>query len=112
MAIVAHLGEVRAADAILHGPADRRPELEGIDARRRRSGTRLASIAFELRLQPLPGRDVLGDDHRLAEEVVRELRVQRQVEADGAAPDIGAPALDVGIVLQERRRTGREFSLA
>ena len=40
----------------------------------------------QLRLQPLAGVDVLGDDHRLREEVVRQLDVKRQVEADRARP--------------------------
>ena len=58
-----------------------------------------ASAFSSLALQPLAGRDVLGDDHRLGEEVVGELDVERQVEADGTAADIGAPARDVRVTL-------------
>ena len=39
--------------------------------------------------------EVLRDDHGLGEEGVRQLHVERQVEADRAAADIGAPARDV-----------------
>ena len=43
----------------------------------------------------------LGDDHRLGEEVVGELRVERQVEAHRALADIEAPMVDVGIGLEQ-----------
>ena len=102
---LAHLRDVGAADAILHRPADRRPELERRDAAddaRKIVGQNL----LELLPQPLARGDILGDDHRLREEVVRQLDVERQIEADRAAADIGAPARDVGIVLRARRRSG------
>ena len=92
--MLAHLVHVRAADAILHRPADRRPELERGDPRDRGREI-LGQHLLELGLQPLARVDVLGDDHRLGEEVVRQLDVERQVEADRAPADIGAPALDV-----------------
>ena len=41
------------------------------------------------------------DDDALREEVVRELLVERQVEADGAAADIERPVFDVGVGLQD-----------
>ena len=57
-------------------------------------------------LQPLddrlPDGMALGDDHRLGEEVVGELRVERQVEAHRALADIEAPMVDVGIGLEQR----------
>ena len=40
------------------------------------------------------------DNDALREEVVRELLVERQVEADGAAADIERPVLDIGVGLQ------------
>ena len=43
----------------------------------------------------------LRDNDALREEVVRELLVERQVEADGAAADIERPVLDVGVGLQD-----------
>ena len=49
-------------------------------------GNSSASSCSSLRLQALPGGDVLGDDDRLREEIVRQLHVQRQVEADRARP--------------------------
>ena len=95
--------DVRAADAILHRPADRRAELERRDARRPTLGNCSASTFSSFALQPLARRHVLGDDDRLGEEVVGQLHVERQVEADRAAADIGAPA---------RRRRDRSSSSA
>ena len=46
--------------------------------------------------------EALGDHDGLREEVVRELLVERQVEANGAAADIERPVLDVGVGLQDR----------
>ena len=43
----------------------------------------------------------LGHDHSLGEEVVGQLRVERQIEANRALADIEAPALDVRIGLQQ-----------
>ena len=51
----------------------------------------------------------LGDDHELGEEVVGELDVQRQVEADGALADIGAPMVHVLIARQELVHPGRDI---
>ena len=45
--------------------------------------------------------EALGDDHGLGEEVVGELRIERQVEADRTLADIEAPVLDVGIGLEQ-----------
>ena len=44
--------------------------------------------------------EALGDHHGLRKEVVGELLVERQVEADRTAADIERPALDVRIGLQ------------
>ena len=43
----------------------------------------------------------LGDDDALREEVVRELLVERQVEADGAAADIEGPMFNLGVGLED-----------
>jgi len=51
-------------------------------------------------LDAIARRKVSRDDHDLAEEGIGELLVERQVEAHGAAPDIGAPAHDVGVADQ------------
>ena len=69
-AIVPHLVHVRAADAILHRPADRRPELERGDPADHAREV-LGQQLLELGLQPLARVHVLGDDHDLGEEVVR-----------------------------------------
>ena len=106
---LAHLVHVRAADAILHRPADRRPELERRDPRDRARKV-LGQHLLQLGLQPLARVDILGDDHRLGEELVRQLDVQRQVEADRALADIGAPALDVGVAREHAHRAARPWS--
>jgi hypothetical protein len=41
-----------------------------------------------------------GDDYRLREEIVGQFHRERQIEANRAAANIGAPARDVGIRLQ------------
>ena len=64
----------------------------------------------ELGAQPLASGNVLGDDDELAEEIVRQFDAQRQIEADGAAPDIGAPAHHVGVVLQDGIDFGRRIA--
>ena len=61
----------------------------------------MARDFLELDPEPLARRNVLGDDHRLGEEVVRQLDVEGQIEADGAATHIGAPARDIRIVLED-----------
>ena len=98
-----------SADAILHRPADRRPELERVDAGDE-AGNSFARSASSFFCRRSRAGDVLGDDHDLAEEVVGKLRVERQIEPDRAAADIGAPALDVGIVLQRRVEARRRSS--
>ena len=101
---LAHLRQIGTADAVLHRPADRRSELQRIDAADH-ARKLIGQDLFELDPEPFARRDVLGHDHGLGEEVVGQLHVERQIEADGAAPHIGAPARDIGIVLRARRRT-------
>ena len=98
---LAHLPGVRAAHPVLQRPADRRPEFE-----RRNTADHVRELLVEHLaeplLQPLARGDVLRDQHDLAEERIGQLHVQRQVEADGAAPDVAAPALDVRILGEDR----------
>ena len=75
--------------------------------RRHRAGKFVLQHALELGAQPLAGGDVLGDHHELAEEIVGQLDAEREIEPDRAASDIGAPALDIGIVLEHRIELGR-----
>jgi hypothetical protein len=63
-------------------------------------GKILSQNLFELGMEPFARLDVLRHDHDLGEEVVRQLHIERQVEANGALSDIGAPAADVGIALK------------
>ena len=97
---ITHLVYVRAADAILHRPSHRGAQLER-DGAGHRVRKILCQRALELAAQALAGRDVLCDDDELTEEVVRQLDIERQIEPDGAAPDIRAPSLDIGILLED-----------
>jgi len=47
----------------------------------------------------------LADDHQLRVVRVLQLLVQRQVETDRALADVGAPAGDVRVVLDDRLKT-------
>ena len=103
---LAHLFRLPPADPVLERPADRRAELQRVDppdSVREIGRQRL----LELRLHAFALLESLGDDDGLGEKVVRQLHVQGQVEPDGALPDIGAPMIDVLIVLQELVQTGR-----
>ena len=96
-----HLVLVRSAHAVLHRPADGRSELERRDAPDH-VGKLLGEQLLQAVVDALSLLEALGDDHQLREERVRELHVERQVEADRAAADVGAPVVDV-LVLGERR---------
>ena len=48
----------------------------------------------------------LGDNNRLCEEIVGELLVERQIEANGALADIERPVLNVRVGLQDLFGTG------
>ena len=108
---VPHLAHIRAADAILHRPAHGRAEPQRRDPADHAREI-LRERRLEPRLQPLARCHVLGDDDRLGEEVVRQLDVERQIEADRAAADIGAPVLDVGIALKSLSSRAADVSLA
>ena len=41
------------------------------------------------------------DYDALREEVVRELLIERQIEADGAAADVEGPVFNIGVALQD-----------
>ncbi len=98
---LADLHGIRTADAKLERPADWRSKLQGADAE-----------LYLLEFLPLQcGEDALvhgwanlktlRDSDALREEVVRELLVERQVEADCTAADIKGPVFDVGVGLQD-----------
>ncbi len=55
---------------------------------------------LQLGTNALARRNVLCNNHCLGEEVIGKLDIQRQVEADGAAPDIGAPARNIRIAFK------------
>src|SRR6202040_677430 len=91
---------IRAADAVLQWPADRRPQLESGDP-----GIEAGELAVERLLQPaaddLTLLDALGDDDGFGKEVVGELNVQWQIEPDRTLPDVEAVPFDVRVVLQQ-----------
>ena len=70
-------------------------------------GVQMLRRRAELFAQALARRNILGDDDELAEEVVAELHVERQIEADDAAPHIGAPMGDVGVGREHAVEPGR-----
>ena len=94
-ALVRRLIQLYRAD---RSGAATRTELERHDARHR-AGEVFRKHAFELSAQALTRLDVLRDNYELAEEVVGQLDAEREVEPNGAAADIGAPAFDVRIAL-------------
>src|SRR5262249_43445387 len=108
---LAHLRHVRASDAILHRPSDRRPELERGD-----TTDQAWKIVSQNLGQPdsksLARRDVLGDDHRLGEEVVRQLQFERNIERTGAPPPKVPPRPASVVVLDPGTKRARPASLA
>src|SRR4029078_1054598 len=103
---VAHLRNLRAADAVLDRPSDRRTQLQCGDTAGE-AGELIGQHLFELLLQAVARGHVLGDDHGLAEEIVRKLHVEGQIEPDRTAADIGAPARDIRIFLEDIVNTTR-----
>ena len=98
-------------DAELDREADRRAEIEAVDAHARFGQRAVVDRLLEPGLDPLARLDVLGDDHDLGEGLVRQLRVEAEPEARRALADIGGVGRDVLVVLQQRfgllRRTSR-----
>ena len=99
MAWARDLLQVRPADAVLDRPADRRPEVERVDEHVRTDEV-LAPVGGELGHQRVARLQRLSFHHDLAEEGVAELLVEREIEADGALPDVGRPFDDVPFALQ------------
>ena len=91
-----HAREVRSADAVFDRPADGRPKLERIDACDHR-GEPHCDRLLQTRAHLVTLLQTLGDHHRLREEVVGQRDVERQIEANGALPDIGGEAHDIGV---------------
>ena len=60
-------------------------------------------------MEPLSRSHILGDDDGLRKEVIGQLHVERKIEADGPAPDICAPALNVGIAFKDGVEFGRDL---
>ena len=60
------------------------------------------------RLDALALLQSFGDDHELREEVVGELDIERQIEANGALSDVCTPMVDVLIICQKLFQLGRD----
>ena len=98
---VAHLLRVLPHDAELHREADRRPEIETIDAHPRLGQRALGDGGLDFLLDPLAGGQVLGDDDDLGIGLVRQLRIEAQPEARRALADIGGEGRDVPIAIDD-----------
>src|SRR5262249_44086583 len=95
-----HLIEVGTSDTILYWPSDGRSELERIDPCHDFRKI-LRQNLLELGVQTFPRLDIFSHDHCLGEEIVRQLHVERQIETNSPLADIGAPPVDIRIILQE-----------
>src|SRR5262249_57499768 len=93
------LRDIGAADAILHRPTHWRTELEGRHTAYE-AWKFVRQHFFELLPQPFARWNVFRDDDGLTEEVIGKLDIERQIEPDCAAADIGAPARDIGITFE------------
>ena len=98
---VANLHRVGADDAELHREADRRSEIEPVDAHPRLRERTVRHGLLDPSLDALAGGDVLRHDHDLRERLVRKLRVETEPEARRALADIGGVGEDIGIVAQK-----------
>ena len=97
---VTHGVGVGADHAELDGKADRRPEIEPVDADARFGQHTVIRGLLDPRLDSFARLDVPGDDHDLGESFVRQLRAQPEPEARRALADIRRVGRDVLVVLQ------------
>ncbi len=86
---VAHRVGVGADDAELDGEADRRTEIEAVDAHARLRQRAFGDRLLDLGLDALARLDVLGHDDDLGKGLVRQLRIEAEPEARRALADIG-----------------------
>ena len=100
----AHAVAVRTDHAELHREADRRSEVQPVDAQARLGDHVLGDKPFEPRLQPLARLRALGHHHDEREALVRQHGVQGQEESRRAFADIGRVVLEIGVALDERFR--------
>ena len=88
-----HLG-VGAGQAVLQRPADGRPQFQRADAADR-LGEFFVQKGGQAVLQPVARREVLGHHDDLRVVVAGRIDIQRQVEPDDVAPDVGGIELRV-----------------
>jgi len=86
---VSHLLRVRTDDAELHREANRRPEVEPVDAHARFRQRAVRNRLLDSCLDPFARLDVLGDDDDLGERFVRQLRIEPKPEPRRTLADIG-----------------------
>src|SRR5271165_4964680 len=94
------LAYIWTAHAVLNRPPHRWTQLKGRNPRYC-AWKLLGQDRFESLLKPVSCFQILRYDDRLGKEVVRELDVEGQIEADRSPAHIGAPAFDVRITFQE-----------
>ena len=97
----AHLIGFGADDAELHGEADRRPEVETVEAHPRRAQRAAGDRRLDTRLDALARLHVLGDDDDLGKRLVGLHRQQAEPEARRALADVSGVGGDVGIARQQ-----------
>ena len=101
---VAHRVGVGADHAELDGEADRRAEIEAVDADAGFGQRAIGDRLLDPGLDALARLDVLGHDHDLGKGLVRQLRVEAEPEARRTLADIGGVGRDVLVALQQRSR--------
>ena len=106
---VAHSRGVRADDTELNREADRRAEIEAVDAHTRFRQRAIGHGLLQPRLDALARRDVLRHDHRLRERLVRQLRIEAEPETRRTLADIGRVGGNVLVILEQRFRLLHAF---
>ena len=98
---LAHLLDVGPGETVLDRPADGRPEVERVDEHVG-ADERFAPELLELRHQAVARLERGRHHDHLTEEGVLQLLVERQIEADRALADVGAPVGNGGIAFEAR----------
>ena len=100
---------IGAHDAKLDGEADRRAEVEAVEAHARRTERALGHGGLDAGLDPFPRLDVLGDDHDLREGFVGLHGLEAEPEARRTLADVGREAFGVFIAREQRFGFPRDF---
>ena len=87
---------LRPQHAVLNGPANRWAQFQRRHARNG-GGELFGKQGFDARLQAFARLKILRHHNGLGKERVRQLHIERQIEADRAAPDIAAPMRNIRV---------------